>query len=138
MTDCISPAGYPPITTQLVLFSSLIFDTSFFSSLMFDIVLICRRPRQLCGCVSKSSLHPWSQSIFLSNNHQKVFVESDHTNQNIVNILSFDAAETRQQTPGGLSPWISFGSQHNLIIFLCHYLTKVIFFVHVDIVLVCT
>ncbi len=70
-------------------------------------------------------------------NHQQVFVETDHTDHNIENIISFDAAETRQQTPGGLLPLISFGSQHNMFIVLRHYLTKVIFFVNVDVVLVC-
>jgi hypothetical protein len=32
---------------KLLCFSSLIFDKTYFSSLMFDIVLVCRRPRQL-------------------------------------------------------------------------------------------
>ncbi len=86
-----------------------------------------------------SNLEPVNPSL---ENHQKAFVETDHKDHNIVNILSFDAAETRQQTPGGLLPWISFGSQHILFIFLRHYLTfkstKVIFFVNVDIVLVCS
>jgi hypothetical protein len=41
MTNSISPAGCPPITALLALFFFI------FSSLMFDIVLFCRRPRQL-------------------------------------------------------------------------------------------
>jgi hypothetical protein len=41
------------------------------------------------------------QSILLSKNHQKVFVETDQTNHNI---QSFDAAEDREQTPGGCPP----------------------------------
>jgi hypothetical protein len=84
-TDCISPAGCTPITTQLVFLSSLICDKSYFSSLMFNIVLVCRRPRQLPAafrrCVSESSLQTWSQSILLSKNHQKVFVETNHTDR---------------------------------------------------------
>ncbi len=59
-------------------------------------------PDSFGRCVSKSSVQPWIQSILLSKNHQRVFVETEHTDHNIVNILSFDAAETRQQTPGGL------------------------------------
>ncbi len=64
-------------------------------------------------CVSKSSLQKsnWSQSlavnpshsfrIFLSKIHQKVFVETDHTDHNI---QSFDAAEDCEQTPCGCPP----------------------------------
>jgi hypothetical protein len=47
-----TPGGCPSdhkFTTQLVYFSSLIFDKSFFlrQCLNVDIVLVCRRPRQL-------------------------------------------------------------------------------------------
>ena len=42
MTDSISPAGCPPITTLLALFYHFVNVL-----LYFDIVLVCRRPRQL-------------------------------------------------------------------------------------------
>jgi hypothetical protein len=42
MTDSISPAGCPPITTLLALFYHFIIVR-----LSFGIVLVCRRPRQL-------------------------------------------------------------------------------------------
>ena len=48
----------PRITTQLVYFSSLIFDKRFFFFVNVDIVLVCRRPRQL---------PPMSVQIFTSN-----------------------------------------------------------------------
>jgi hypothetical protein len=41
--------------------------------------------------------------------HQKVFVETNHIDRNI---LSFDAAADRQQTPGGCPP------DHNTISFI--------------------
>ena len=59
--------------------------------------------------------------------HRKVFVETYH------NILSFHAAEDRQQTPGGCP------SDHNttcLFVFIDIW-QKIFFFVNVDIVLVC-
>ena len=42
MTDSISPAGCPPITTLLALFYHFVN-----ARLNFNIVLVCRRPRQL-------------------------------------------------------------------------------------------
>ncbi len=44
MTDSISPVGCPPITTLLALFYHFV---TFYVRLNFDIVLVCRRPRQL-------------------------------------------------------------------------------------------
>ncbi len=86
----ISPAGCPPITTQLVLFSSLIFDKSYFSSLMFDIVLVCRQlpPTRMRVQIFTPTLEPVNPSLKKS---PTGIVETDHTDHNI---LSFDAAET--------------------------------------------
>jgi hypothetical protein len=129
-------ADHNTTSSYFILFidNNLIFYKSYFSSLMFDIVLVCRRPMQLQPMriqIFTPTLAPVNPSLEKS---PQGIVETDHTDHNI---LSLDAAETRQRTPGGLLPWISFGSQHNLFIFLRQYLTKVVFFVNVAIVLVC-
>ncbi len=58
---------------------------------MFEIVLVCRRPRQLPPIrvqICTPNLEPVNPSLEKS---PKAFVETDHTDYNI---LSFDAAET--------------------------------------------
>ncbi len=88
------------------LFSSLIIDKScFFSTLFWRVE---RRPRQLQPM--RPNLHSKlvaSQSFSRKITRRYLLkLETNHTNHNIP---SFDAAETRQQMPGGLLPWISFG-----------------------------
>jgi hypothetical protein len=107
----------PDSTTQFIYCSSLFFFVN------VDIVLVCRRPRQLPAfrqCVSKSSPQTWRKSILLSKNHQKLFDETDHTDHNL---QSFDAAVDRQQASSGCQ------QDHNTtcFIFLHSYLTKLIF-----------
>ena len=96
---------YPPITTQLFVFhwylTNLIFHC--WCSTLF---WFAGDPGSFRRCVSKSSLQTWSKSILLPKNHQKVFVETDHTDHTI---QSFDTVETWQQTPGG------YPSDHNKI-----------------------
>ena len=64
-TDSKRQVNVPRITTQLVFFF-LIFDKSCMSSLKFDMVLVCRRPRQLLAMhvqISIPNLEPVNPSL---------------------------------------------------------------------------
>ena len=76
-TDSKRPEVVPRIITQFAWFSSWIFDKTYLSPSIFDIVLVCSESTSDQGsfrrCASKSSLQAWCQSILLSKHHQKVF-----------------------------------------------------------------
>jgi hypothetical protein len=107
------------ITTQFVFCSSIIFDKGNFSSLTLTLLWSAGDPGSFRQRVSKSSLQTWRQSILLLKNHQKVFVEIDHTDHNI---QLFDAAKDRQQKSSGCQP-----DHTTCFIFLHRHLTKLIF-----------
>ncbi len=66
MTDSISQAGCPPITTQLILH----FFIDIWQNLSFLVdVLHCFGPGSFRRCASKSSFQTWRQSILVSKNH---------------------------------------------------------------------
>ncbi len=115
----------------------------FLSSSMFD-----RRPAgdpgSLGRCVSKSLPQPWIQSIFLSKNHQKwqkifKFLKTDHSDQNIVNILSCRGDPTANTGKFIAVDILRITTQ--LVYFSSalfdNLMIKVIFFVNVNLVLVC-
>ncbi len=94
---------------------------------------LCARPRTACtdACPNLHSKLGASQSFSRKITERNLLkLETDHTDHTI---LSFDAAETRQQTPGACP------SDHNTacFVFLRQYLAKVVFFGNVDTGLVC-